>query len=193
MRNAILKYVFIALVVGFTSFGGDAEAATIWDETIDGNLDGTSGTSLGALGVGTFFVHGKVTSGGALSPTQDKGDFFNWSLVGSKLQSVKLTYWSTSCGPCDFIIRVANSPTTTPMNEFALGNIVNRDLDLFSLAGVSKDGSFFSSGTRIGTGTNSYTFEITTVSAIPLPAGFPLLLGGLGALAFVFRRNKQQS
>lgn len=143
------------------------------------------GTWLGALGVGTFDVIGSMND-------FDR-DYFSWTLAGSSPASVSLIKWDTTAVASTFSVRVSDSVLTTSFNsEFGLGNASNLFADLFDLAGVSKSGNGFSAGTRTGTGTVDYGFRIVTVSAVPVPASLPLLLGALGAMGLTARQRRRK-
>ena len=128
---------------------------------------------------------------GSMTTIRDQ-DYFNWTLVGSKLDSVSLFQWDSSSPQDIFAVRVSDSASTAAKeSEFKLGNTSSLGQDLYNLAGVSKSGAQFSSGTRTGTFTVNYGFRITTVSAQAVPSPATAVLFGLGLASLGWSRRKK--
>ncbi len=188
VRNLVLS-VFVAASLG----AHQAMAMTSWDESINGDLSNDFGapTSIGSLGVGQFDVLGNLAS-------NDK-DVFNWTLSGSKLESVTLIQWDTSTASSFYFDGTNALLPPAQNNDVSTGRfILNPTVigsDLFNIRGISKEGSAFSAATFTGLGQIDYGFRITTsaLSVVPLPAGLPLMGAGLALMGFVGWRHKRKA
>lgn len=103
-----------------------------------------------------------------------------------------------SYGSRNFFTTDSNSEFSMDLNEFAFEDILAAQGDFFSLGGAIltlDDSGFrewvfgFSSGDP-----RAYTLNIETqISAVPLPAAFPLYGAGLAVLGFLGWRKKRQA
>ncbi|WP_299732727.1 VPLPA-CTERM sorting domain-containing protein [uncultured Tateyamaria sp.] len=177
---------------------GAVNAATVtsYDEAIDG--DGGNGP-LAATSLGKLSNFGDVINvvGGTDADNGDVRDMYKFS------------------SSVDFDISLSAFSVTAARSAWRLyvddGSFNGRDDSLASnftgtgftgpLFGTQSAGSYFFRIAEPDAGVvANYAFNITAVSAgpqlqqdpspVPLPAGLPLLIGGLGALAFMRRRAK---
>lgn len=196
---SLLKSTLLAFgVMGFVSAFSPgvisgAQAATIWNESMDGDLSNSFSTPtyIGALGVGNFDVYGTMAS--------NDEDVFNWTLDGSELVSVTLIQWDTSHPNSSFYFDGTNAllPPAKDASDFSRF-ILNPGLigsPLFDLRGIDKSGSEFSIATLVGNAEVEYGFRIktTALSVVPLPAGLPLYGAGLALMGFLGWRRKRKA
>ncbi len=165
-----------------------------------GNLTGVSAAMFGTVSIDAGSIVGRTDDGGRYftfveSEIEIAGsgifliDFFDGPRAGCSGTSrteCTATYRSYSD---DF----SRSGTSTSFSDFIDNDVTLR---LSVILGASDvDGSRTSapstSWKASGSLTVSYTYdELPTPSAVPLPAGLPLLLAGLGAFGIVSRRRR---
>lgn len=96
MSNLFGKILFsVALTAATISFSTTAEAASLWNETINGDLsdDGLNPTALGALQVGTNSLKATFNAG----TTNPSPDYFTFAVPeGLVLEEIILRSWSSS-------------------------------------------------------------------------------------------------
>ncbi len=199
LRTALLG----ALLLGL---GTTASAATIWNEAVDGDLstDPTSPTAL-TFGVGSNSIIG------SMSAPQDIRDYITFTIgAGQQLSAIVLLQYEDLDvgGPGNRGFHAINEgdtsfiPSGSTVGDFlggdhldplAPGTDVLAILATAPLAGTGFDAP-------LGPGTYSYLVQQTgpqltgytldfVVTAIPVPAALPLMVGALGALGFVRRRR----
>lgn len=170
--------------------------------------------AIGTLGVGNTAAGGLVMNDFDSIPGITGGDIaydVNRFHLGNLLSGTyELTFTSSVDG--------WSSPIYVPMMAF--GAAPHRVDELYQNLGLQDDGSLFAhqemalgqggkttfvakSGTDYyayvygivwpgqGAGIGNYTLQLSLVSAVPEPAGYALMLGGLGLLGFVGRRTKR--
>ena len=74
-------------------------------------------------------------------------------------------------------------------NSVDLGGYVSNQLTIAAYGNISNDCVFF--GCFLLAGDDSFTVASIDVSAVPLPASLPLVLGGLGMLGWTSRKRKK--
>lgn len=176
-----------AAVAGVLSFGAAAHASTFagFTETTDVFFDGGA-----EFDYDPFFLGGSISESSfvlnlALSP--DLG-------TGSLLLTDDLTFSTVLEGDLEDTALQADGAAvddtfsmlfslTTGSTDFAIATFTG-DLDGFGTTDFLTDGVFFEPGNLTIVGA---TQDQTTV--VPLPAGLPLLLAGIGALFHVRRRQ----
>lgn len=195
----------------FLACATTASAATIWDESIDGDFDGVAGTTLGnILAAGTNTILGSLpgTPSGGSSHT----DRFNL-VLGAGLNIVA---WTLN-------IQLENGESVNTGLGYNPGNLFD-DNFTSNVTGTTSasfadttgpdtgtlDGSLANSvwdfSVNAGTlyGTQSYSIDIVTrattpppppppPTAVPLPASAPLFIAALGGLAALRRRAKRKA
>jgi len=193
LKNTLLAFGMMGVLSAFSpGVISGAQAATIWNESMDGDLSNSFGapTYIGALGVGNFDVYGSMAS-------RDE-DVFNWTLSGSELVSVTVIQWDTSHPNSSFYFDGTNAllpPAKDPsdLSRFILNPGVIGS-PLFDLRGIDKSGSAFSIATLVGNAEVDYGFRIktTALSVVPLPAALPLYGAGLAVMGFIGWRRKRK-
>lgn len=197
-----MNFLKVFATIAFTSIAGMASAATIWDESVDGDFDGVAGTSLGSiLAAGTNTILGSLPGTPSGGPSHT--DRFNL-VLGAGLNIIS---WTLN-------IALENGESVSTGLGFNPGNLFD-DNFTGSIVG-STSASFIDSigpdtGTLDGTLTNSvwdftisagtlfgtqgYSIDIVTRATtppppvVPLPASAPLLLAAFGGFAFLRRRK----
>ncbi|MCG8493845.1 MAG: hypothetical protein MI743_19665, partial [Sneathiellales bacterium] len=102
LRGAASIAVAAGVMIGTLA---TAQAVSVWDEDIDGDLRNSFGAPslIGTLGVGEYEIYGSMADRDA--------DIFNWNLSGAKLDAVTLIKWDTTHPGSSFYFDGANSHT----------------------------------------------------------------------------------
>ena len=180
-------------VGSFYSLGGEGSGGTVTDGTDKGNFIGNDGRKL-ALRDGN--VYGRTSTTATLSGNGemflDSNDTWGigWqaSLGGGMFDRLVLVLTdATDVGATMRILAGGHSVTLS-----GLGNGDKRIVEIAFGGGVSTANILFENLDANGNPRKNDGFSIDDIalSAVPLPAGAWLLLGGLGALA-AMRRRKQ--
>lgn len=181
-------------VGAFYSLGGTGSGGTVRDGTSKGNFSGNDGSKL-ALRDGN--VYGRTSTTSVLSGDAgddmflDSNDTYGirWeaSLGGKMFDRLILTLTdATDVGATMHVIAGGHSLMLSD-----LGNGAKRIIDIAFGGGVSTASILFENSNGQGRLVRNDGFSIDDIalSAVPLPAGAWLLLGGFGALAALRRRK----
>lgn len=179
-----MKTVLYAAACAAVLFSGAAEAATIYNEAVDGDAFGSvlPGTDLGTLASdATSTILGSFDAGGAGFPNgPDEQDSYTFTVLDA------FTVDATTLGGDDAKYSLWQLPALSKQADGSPGT------NIFGSFGA---GTY--SVTLIGfpnnAGAGDYRIDINVgrvVAPVPLPASVPLLLAGLGALCLVARRRR---
>jgi hypothetical protein len=198
MKRALsAKVLCMALAFGI---GPGAEAATIWNESTDGDLSNDRLVpSLLTLASGSNVVQGTVGDGG----TGVDRDYFSITVpTGMVLTELTFTPLTSPSGDVSFIaLEAGPQMTVTPLGQGLQDLLgfehVGRDLIGFnqlpvlapSLNGVLPSG-IYSLWYQDTGGPAAYGIDFT-VTPVPLPGAAVLLFSGLFGLAGLRRRGRQ--
>lgn len=195
-RNMALGFVG-ALALSLSA----ANAATLHIDGT-GQLTGASGVSVGGSLYDVAFVDG--TCSGLFDGCDETSDFFFTNRGDADAASQALldqVFVDGPTGQFDSLPYLTNGIETTLYSGYVYTpyGFLQGPAFYSSVAGNSAsesgDGVFatLTSGqgyTRDTSLTDSAVFAVWRVSAVPLPASLPLLIAGLGGLAFMRRRRK---
>lgn len=182
-------------VGAFSSLGGTGTGGTVTDGLDKGNFAGNDGRQL-ALRDGN--VYGRRSTTSVLSGSKaddmflDSNDTYGirWeaSLGGGLFKSLILTL--TDATDMGGLMRISVSGTSYMLS--GLGNGAQRIVEIAFGQGVTTASILFENIDARGNPKRNDGFSIDDIalSAVPLPAGAWLLLGGFGALAALRRRGK---
>lgn len=198
MRRLLLTTVFGLSLISA------AQAATVWDEAVSGDLAnvGTSPTALVML-PGSNLISGTT---GRTSGTVDR-DYFSFTVpAGWQLETLTVLPGSSFLGASGLsFIAVQAGPqvTVSPTGGSAAGllgwvHYSENDLggDILGLMGIGGGAigfagalpaatyAFWVQDTGTGVANYRFDFKLTAVSPVPEPSAALLLLGGLAALVF---------
>lgn len=177
-----MKHIPLALLAALTIGAGPitAEAATLTGDTVNVELS----TGFG----GSYGLQSSVVGAG------DEGNYFNdqfYDFDGdantfSILSSANFCGMSSCAGSGDIV--------SWALTSLDFGSALTGVTILSSIGGAVIDSftadSVFFHWTEASIPEGTYfTLKFQTAAAVPLPAGLPLLLAGLGGLAMLRRRN----
>lgn len=182
MRRVIGAVVMLTAVL---TFGSSTQAATVWDESVNGDLDGTQTIALVA-GVNTVLGFSVVT------PSSTNYDAWNFTLAsGQSISEIKITYDDPQGAfnqyPNQGVYSVTG-PSGLLIYETINGDLFRTDtyspeLDAVGNYLVALTGDFVYPQTN-------WSVDFT-VSQVPLPAAVWLFGSGLLGLTGIARRRKK--
>lgn len=170
------KTLLAAGIVGLTAVG--ASAATVINEPSIGDFNGCTCTAndLGIFSMMTT-VNGAVDGGPPGSGNgPDEQDSFKFTVLGA----TSIDFSGTGA--------VGSGSLRSGNNAASLGAVPS-GTNVFNLVAGTYIFTVVPGGNS-GQGSWSATFNTTAAPAIPLPAGLPLMVAGLGGLALVARRKR---
>lgn len=202
MRNAVYHSAALSLLL----IGASATAsAANWDEATDGDLS----TDPNAPTAISFDVGSNIISGNVQSP-DDTRDYITFELAaGQQLDAIILLayddiatggdgnrgFYAINAGATSFI------PGGGTADDFLGGDHLDPDIGTDLLPALAA-GTLAGSGFDLPLGEGVYSFLVQqtgpqltgyslefVVSAVPVPAALPLLLGAIGALGAFSRRR----
>jgi len=154
--------------------------------TVTDDADGSGTTSVGdTLSLYNITVTYSDMDGVSAGDTISYAELLEL-LTGSANDGDTFTFGSST-----FEITSTDSATTFGSN----GQALTGGLGIYSADGTAYDGTWTIttlSATTSGTFLGEITVDTSSASPVPLPAGLPLLAGGLGALALI-RRGRRRS
>ncbi|MEM6891991.1 MAG: VPLPA-CTERM sorting domain-containing protein [Pseudomonadota bacterium] len=178
---------YVLTAVALLALASSAFASTIrvYDESIDGDASNwrASATELGMIGAGeTVTVIGSVDEA-----ANDKTDFYAFSVAIG--YTVSLSDIFVSAGTTGWRLFRDDGVFNWRGDRLASVDVSGVQNDLF---GSVAAGSYFIRVVEKDEDVSAnYTFNIeaNSLPPVPLPAGLSLLIGGIGALAFLRRRK----
>lgn len=191
MRHAFRNFSLAVLLAGTS---GVASAATVWDESLHGDLSSTGlAPSPLTLGVGSNTVRGTTGNSGS---GIDR-DYFTFAIAsGFTLGAVTLLPDTNVSGGSSFFAMQAGPQVTTSPNgagaDALLGfthygnDLIGQDL-LFAIGFLDLGAGVYSVWVQETGGPATYGFDFQ-VQAVPLPGAALLLLSGLAGLTTLRRR-----
>jgi hypothetical protein len=186
MKKSRLKYVGAAVVLtAALTFGANSQAATVWDESANGDLDGTQTIALVA-GVNTVLGFHVETGG-----SHNNYDAWNFTLAsGQSISEIKITYDDPQGAfnqyPNQGVYSVTG-PGSLLIFEAINGDLFRTDTYSPELNDV---------GNYLVELTGDFVYPQTnwsvdfTVSQVPLPAAAWLFGSGLLGMIGIARRKK---
>lgn len=186
----------ILSVLAFVCVASGAQATTLGFEGVvpDNSLNSLTNQTHSESGFNFVVDHGHI-EGGLNSRPANNGtatlliDSAGFSLnnggAAFSLQSFDLGQWSTSYGPTTNVSMVGTLMGGGTLTQVvtASGNFVKQ-----TLTGWSNLTSIRFNQSNIGASYDN--FVVNAAAPVPVPAGLPLLLAGMGAFGFMARRRK---
>lgn len=200
VRHALPRCVSVAMAGGLLATALTAQAATGWNEALQGDLsgDGLAPTPI-TLASGSNLVEGTVGNPGGLGIDRD---YFRVVVpAGAQLSAVLLRDGSfVSGGSAFFAVQVGPQVTTTPdgsgiealaaYDHYDNGDVGANLLSVIGLGGPLSGGTYSFWIQETG-GVVPYSLDFVLATApVPEPEGWALLAAGLGVLGLLRRRQR---